>query len=152
MPYYWFLHSDIQADSGAKVSIFGSDNMRHCEKVQMNLLTYSTEQSASREAHPFSASQEIPRILWNPKLHYRIHKFQPPVPILSQLIPLHTPTSHFLKIQLNIILSSTPESSKLSHSLRIPHQNSVYISPLRYTRYMHRLSHSSRFYHLNNIG
>jgi len=55
------------------------------------LLTYSIEQSPSWEANWFAATREIPRILWNPKVHYRTHKYPPPVPILSQLDPVHTP-------------------------------------------------------------
>ena len=67
-------------------------------------------QSPSWEANWFAASQEIPRILWNPKVHYRTHKPPPPVPILGQTNPIHTPTSHLLEIHTNIIHPSTPRS------------------------------------------
>ena len=56
------------------------------------------EQSPSWAAEGFSASQEIPRILLKPKVHYRDYKSLPPVTILSQLDLVH----------LNIILPSTP--------------------------------------------
>ena len=111
----------------------------------------SMEHSPSWETNTFSASQEIPRILWNPKVHYRIHKCPSLVFILNQLDPVHNPTSYFLKIQINIFLPSTPGSPKWSISFRFPHKNSVYASPLSHTRYMPRPSQSSRFYHQKNI-
>jgi hypothetical protein len=116
------------------------------------LLTYSMEQSPSWEANRFATSQEIPRILWNPKVRYRIHNCPPPESIMSQPNPFHTPTWQFLKIHLNIILPSTPGSPQWSLSFRFPHRNPVHASPLPRPSYMSRPSHSSRFYHPHNSG
>jgi hypothetical protein len=52
----------------------------HCTKL---ITTYSMVHSPSWEANQFSASQEVPHILRNLKVHYRIYKWTPPVPILS---------------------------------------------------------------------
>jgi hypothetical protein len=116
------------------------------------LVTYSTEQSPSWEANRFVAIQEIPSILWNPKFHYRIHNCPPPISLLSQPNPVHTPTSHFLKIHRNIKLPSTPGSSQGSISLGFPHQNSIHASLLSHPCYIPRPSQSSRFYHQHNTG
>ena len=48
--------------------------------------------SPSWEAKWFAASQEIPRISRNPKVHYRTHKRPPPVSILGQ--PQSSPYTH----------------------------------------------------------
>ena len=70
------------------------------------IITYSIEHKCSWEANMLWASQEIPLNLYNKKVHYRIHKWQPPVPILSQISPLHTSTSIFLKTNLPLNLPS----------------------------------------------
>jgi len=93
-----------------------------------------------------AASQEIPHILCNPKVHHRIHKCPPAVHIRSQFDPVHNPTSHYLEIHLNIILPSTFGSPNWSLSFRFPHRNPVHASHLPHTRYMSRPSHSSRFH------
>jgi len=126
-----------------------SSNIFFKETCYSDLLTYSTEQSPSSEANSFSASQEIPSNLRNPKVHYHIHKSPPPNPFLSQIDPAHGPTFPVLKILLNIILPSTPGFSRRSLSLRLPHRSPVYNSPPLHTCYMLRLSNYYRLAHPN---
>ena len=90
------------------------------------LLTYSMVQSPSWEANWFAASQEIPRISRNPKVHYHTHKCPPPVSILCQPNPVHITTSHLLEIHPNITHPSTPRSPQWSPSLRFPQQDPVH--------------------------
>ena len=84
---------------------------------KFTILTYSMVQSPSWEANWFTASQEIPRISRNPKVHYRTHKRLPPVSILGQPNPVHIPTSHLLEIHSNIIHTSDCFVSRAS----VPH-------------------------------
>jgi len=46
-------------------------------------------QSPSCEANWFAASEEIPRISRNLKVHYRTHKRPPPISILGRPNPVH---------------------------------------------------------------
>ena len=109
-------------------------------------------QSPSWEANWFAASQEIPRISRDPKVHYRTHKSPPPIPILGQLNPVHIPTSHLLEIHPNIIHPSTPRSPQRALSRRFPHQNPIHLPLLTHTRHMPNPSHCSRFYHCTILG
>ena len=105
--------------------------------------TYSMVQSPSWEANWFAASQEIPRISPNPKVHYRTHKRPPPVSILGQPIPIHIPTSHLLEIHPDIIHPPSPRSPQWSPSLRFPHQDPIHPPLLTHTRHIPSPSHSS---------
>jgi len=99
------------------------------------LLTYCMEQGPSWKSNRFSASQEILHVLWNPKVHYRIRKCPLHVPILRQLDPVHTLTSHFLKIHLNIILPSRTGSLKWFFPSGFPTKTlyTPLLSPIRTT-------------------
>ena len=122
---------DLRRPKAAKVQNFGCSrkfpksliltltNVEYASSLYLS--TYSMVQSPSREANWFAASQEIPRISRNPKVHYPTHKRPPPVSILGQPNPVHIPTSHLLKIHPNIIHPSTPRSPPWSPSLRLPH-------------------------------
>ena len=107
------------------------------------------KQSPSWEANPFSAGQEIPYIVWNPKFHYQIYKCLLYVLILSQISPVHVPPpSHFLN---PILILSFHLHLDLPSGL-FPHQNPVCTCPVPYMRHMPYPSHSSQFDHPNNIS
>ena len=125
--------------------IWGATWLHPTPYVTPYLLTPYSRALIQKLTGSHSPSQEIPRIYATRRFIAAFTSAPPPVPILSQLDPVHTPTFHFLKIHLNIILPFMPMPSKLSFSLRVSHQNPVYASVVPHTCYMPGPSHSSRF-------
>ena len=66
----------------------------------------------------FQLVKKFPTLYWT-----GLYKCLPPVPLLSNIDPVHALTSHFLKNHVKIILPSTHGSFKWSLSLRFSHQN-----------------------------
>jgi hypothetical protein len=85
-----------------------SENVIETIKQTTESHTTSTELSPS-EANSHSASQ-IFRLFWNPKVHNHVHKSPQLDHIPSQLNAVHTFTSYFLNIHLNIMIPSTTRS------------------------------------------
>jgi len=134
---FWTRNGTFSKTSGLQPRVLHWIFLTHY-KNNRGLLTYSMDHSPSWEANQFSVSQEIPCILWNLNAHYHIYKSPQPVPLLTSIQCM--PPSNFLKIHFNIILSYMPGSSKWSLSLRFPHQNPVYNSPLPHISHMSRPS------------
>jgi len=74
------------------------------------------------------------RLLYNPKIHYRVHKSLSLVPILNQMHQVHTFPTNFPKIHSNIILPSTPRSSEWPIPFKFSEKNFVRTSHLLSSR------------------
>jgi hypothetical protein len=66
------------------------NNKYDCLTHNITLTYLLTELSPSWKAANCAVTQELPRILWNPEVHCRVHNSLPLVHILSQIDPVHT--------------------------------------------------------------
>jgi hypothetical protein len=99
------------------------------------LLTYVRSWALSEKLPIVQPLRKLPAILRNPKVHHRVHKSPPLVPILSQFDPAHTIPSFLSKIHYNIVHPPTSWSSQWSLSFWLSHQYPICI-PFSYTLFI----------------
>ena len=108
----------------------------------------SMQHSYSWEFNGFTAIQEIPYILCNPKMQYHVPNSPP---LSSWAGSIHSTPFLCMKIQFNVIIPFNPTSSKWPFPLKAPHQTTVCNLPASHTCYMLRPSHPSSFDPPNNM-
>jgi hypothetical protein len=96
-----------------------------------------------------TATQQILSILWKQKVHYRLHKSPPLVPILSQMNPVHTTPPFSLRYIL--ILFSHLCRSLLTCIFPSVVPTKILHAFLSHTWYMPCLSHSPGLDRFNYI-
>ena len=78
---------------GKKTALLAVINIRAVSEPQ---ITNCTLQRPSGTASRYSASQEIPRNLWNPKVQYRLQNCPPLATLLSQINPFDVLVVHLV--------------------------------------------------------
>jgi hypothetical protein len=108
------------ANSAMKMSALYVGEIAHC-----SLCTTSynfMELNSSWEHANCATTQELPNILFNRKVHCRVHKTPPLVPILSQSNANHTISSYLSNIHFNTAHPPTSWSSQWSLSFFLSHK------------------------------
>jgi hypothetical protein len=103
------------------------------------------EQSPPWGVNNHASSQEIVRIVWNPKVHNYADKKPDIVPILSHKNSAHALSPYFYNIRFNIILPSTPSCPKWHPPFMVSDWKFVCVSHFYYACCMPRASHLPSF-------